>query len=60
MVVQLPLGSTIPDLGELLIAWALDLTLRGAPLNKLECMVHSTFVLREKTTLVLVMAAFGH
>jgi hypothetical protein len=52
MVVQLLLGSTIPDLGELLIAWALDLTLRGALLNELECMVHSTFVLREKVTLV--------
>jgi hypothetical protein len=52
MVVQLLLGSMIPDLGELLIAWALDLTLRGALLNELECMGRSMFVLREKITSV--------
>jgi hypothetical protein len=38
----------IPDLGELPIAWVLDLTLREVLPNELECMVHSTFVLREK------------
>ena len=38
----------IPDLGELHIAWGLDLTLREVLPNGLECMVHSSFVLREK------------
>ena len=52
MVVQLLLGSTILDLGEQLIAWALDLTLRGAQLNKLECIAHSTFVLSDEIALV--------
>jgi hypothetical protein len=37
----------IPDLGELPIVWALDLTLREVPLNELECMVLSMFVLHE-------------
>jgi hypothetical protein len=48
MVVQLLFGSMIPDLGELLIAWALDLTLREGLLNELECVVHSMFALREE------------
>jgi hypothetical protein len=38
----------ILDLGEFPIAWALDLTLRAALLDELECMVRSTFVLRKK------------
>jgi hypothetical protein len=37
----------IPDPGESLIAWALDLTLRLALLDELECVVRSTFVLLE-------------